>query len=370
LKGGRVPVRHRRSNDSDAELLVFVGEFLAFCVYFFGLFFMLCLKFWPVTLAALALWVISVANPQVGALLTLPMLGTGAAYYLIFERKRQERIKCGAVPAGEAPSPKPKAPKTRSLAEIWAEVDSLVGLAPVKAFLREVQAVVEADRERRKRGLPPLTQSLHMCFLGNPGTGKTTAARLVGELLAALGALPSGHLVETDRSGLVAGYVGQTAAKTREVVEKALGGVLFVDEAYSLARGGPQDFGAEALDALVKAMEDHRDELVVILAGYTHEMQDLFALNPGLESRIAFTCEFPDYIPEELVEIAGLEARKRGFALTNGAETALLAHFRQVEREIGELGNGRYARKLVERAIRKAVVAGRIGTLESDDFAQ
>jgi len=257
--------------------------------------------------------------------------------------------------------------RTRSLDEIWAEIDGLVGLASVKSFLREVEAVAKANVTRREKGLPALKQSLHMCFTGNPGTGKTTVARLVGELLAAVGALPGGHMVETDRSGLVASYVGQTAQKVREVVDRAMGGVLFVDEAYSLARGGPQDFGAEALDALIKAMEDHRDKLVVILAGYTREMQDLFALNSGLESRIAFTCEFPDYSPAELVEIARLEARKQGFRLADGVEAALLEMFRQVD--IGAAGNGRYARKLVEAAVRKAVLAGRADVLEAGDFS-
>jgi SpoVK/Ycf46/Vps4 family AAA+-type ATPase len=260
--------------------------------------------------------------------------------------------------------------RVRPPGEIWAEIDGLVGLAPVKAFLREVEATVLADKKRREKGLPALKQSMHMCFLGNPGTGKTTVARLVGELLAALGALPSGHLVETDRSGLVAGYVGQTAQKVREVLDRAMGGVLFIDEAYSLSRGGPYDFGAEALDAIIKAMEDHRDKLVMVLAGYTREMQGLFAMNSGLESRIAFTCEFPDYSPEELVEIARLEARKQGFRFGDSVEAALLEMFRQVEREIGELGNGRYARKLVEQAVRKAVLAGRVDTLEPEDFAQ
>jgi len=258
--------------------------------------------------------------------------------------------------------------KTRSLDEIWREIDSLVGLGSVKAFLREVEAVARANVARREKGLPALRQSLHMCFLGNPGTGKTTVARLVGELLAAVGALPSGHMVEADRSGLVAQYVGQTAQKTRDVVDRAMGGVLFVDEAYSLARGGPQDFGAEALDTIIKAMEDHRDKLVVILAGYTREMQDLFALNSGLESRIAFTCEFPDYSPAELVQIARIEARKQDFRFGDGVDVALLETFRQID--TGSLGNGRYARKLVEQAVRKAVLSGRADVLEAADFRQ
>lgn len=266
------------------------------------------------------------------------------------------------------------AARRRPAAEVWRDIDSLVGLGPVKEFLREVEAVVLMSRQRRERGLPPLKQSLHMAFLGNPGTGKTTVARLAGELLAALGALPSGHMVEVDRSGLVAGYVGQTALKVQEVVQRAMGGVLFVDEAYSLARGAGTgyDFGAEALDALVKAMEDHRDRLCVILAGYEREMQELFEVNPGLRSRIAFTCRFPDYSPEECLEVARREAARQAFRLSPDAEQALLARFRTVD--LGAAGNGRYARRLVEAAIRRQAVRAAEGraadlvTLEACDF--
>ena len=254
----------------------------------------------------------------------------------------------------------------RPLSEVWRDVDALVGLAPVKQKLREIVALVEADRRRRERGLPPLTQTWHMAFLGNPGTGKTTVARLVGELFAALGVLPSGHLVEVDRGGLVAGYVGQTALKVRDVVAEALGGVLFVDEAYSLARGGDRDFGAEALDALVKAMEDHRSNLIVILAGYTNEMRELFRINPGLESRVAFVLEFPDYLPEELVQIAASYAHKRGWRLGPGVEERLLARFRREAAVIGRLGNGRHARNVVEEAERRAALRIARGTGEPD----
>jgi hypothetical protein len=270
---------------------------------------------------------------------------------------------------GRAPGGAP-----RPLADVWREVDSLVGLAPVKQKLREIVALVEADRRRREQGLPPLVQTFHMAFLGNPGTGKTTVARLVGELFASLGVLPSGHLVETDRSGLVAGYVGQTALKVKEKVRQAAGGVLFIDEAYSLARGGDRDFGAEALDALVKAMEDNRSNLVVILAGYTDEMRELFRLNPGLGSRVAFTLEFPDYAPEELVRIAAAYALKRGWRLGPGAEGRLLARFRREASLIGRLGNGRHARNVVEEAERKAALRiargmGEPDVLLAEDFA-
>lgn len=267
----------------------------------------------------------------------------------------------------------PPGGERKNVEEVWREIDSLVGLAQVKQALREVAALVVADRERRKKGLPPIRQTLHMAFLGNPGTGKTTVARLVGELFAALGVLPSGHLVETDRSGLVAGYIGQTALKVQEKVQQALGGVLFIDEAYSLARGGEQDFGREALDALVKAMEDHRGNLCAILAGYTEEMRELLRANPGLESRIAFTLEFPDYTPEELLDIAKLYASKRGWRLAPGAEAALLERFRREAYRIGELGNGRFARNLVEAAERRAALRiarreGEADVLAEEDF--
>lgn len=265
------------------------------------------------------------------------------------------------------PSPSQGGGKKRGVEEIWKEIDGLVGLAPVKQALREIAALVVADRERRKQGLPPLKQTLHMAFLGNPGTGKTTVARLTGELLAALGALPSGHMVEVDRSGLVAGYVGQTALKVEEKVREAMGGVLFIDEAYSLARGSDdRDFGREAIDVLVKAMEDYRDKLCVILAGYTSEMQKLFKANPGLESRTAFTLEFPDYSPSELVEIARACAVKRGWRLAPGVEEKLFALFEREQYRIGESGNGRFARNVIEQVERKAAVRIARGEGEAD----
>ncbi len=253
---------------------------------------------------------------------------------------------------------------SRNLDQVWDDVHKLIGLEPVKQFLREVQAVVTANKERRKLGLPPLNQTLHMVFTGNPGTGKTTIARLVGELLAAMGALPRGHLVEADRSSLIAGYIGQTALKTQDVIKKALGGVLFIDEAYSLAQG-EQDFGKEAVDTLVKGMEDYRDNLVVIFAGYSEEMKKLLKLNPGLESRIAFVCEFPDYTPEELLAIAHHELQRRAFSADEAFNAALLEHFRNTP--TGSLGNGRYARKIVEKAIRHGVTAGRSTLLTLED---
>ncbi|MEW5935500.1 MAG: AAA family ATPase, partial [Bacillota bacterium] len=231
--------------------------------------------------------------------------------------------------------------RPRSLLDIWRDVEGLVGLAPVKAFLREVAAAVEVSRRRLAEGLPPLVQSLHMCFQGNPGTGKTTVARLAGELLAALGALPGGHLVVCRGGDLV------DAEAVRAATQRALGGVLFVDEAHSIPNRG-------ALSELVSIMESHRDRLCVILAGYAEAVMALFRADPGLESRVAFVCRFPDYTPEECLEIVRREAGRLAYRLSPVAEEALLARFRSVD--LGAVGNGRYARRLVEAAIRKHAV--------------
>jgi len=258
-----------------------------------------------------------------------------------------------------------KGDAVQTVEEVWKEIDSMVGLDRVKQFLHEVENIVNANRVRIEKGLQPLKPGYHMAFLGPPGTGKTTAARLAAKLLAYLNVLREPKCIETDRSGLVGQFVGETAQKTKTVLESAVGGVLFIDEAYSLARGGGsgQDFGAEALDTIVKYMEDHRQNIVIIFAGYDREMQALFALNSGLESRIDFTCDFPGYSPEELVEIARLEAQKSDFTLSPDADAALLEIFRRPAD-----GNGRYARKLVELAIRKAISNGRVDRLEAEDF--
>src|SRR4029077_126675 len=176
-------------------------------------------------------------------------------------------------------------------------------LEPVKAEVRLVTNLLRVQRLRKDRGLPIVGSSHHLVFTGNPGTGKTTVARLVAQIYRTLGVVSKGHLVEADRSQLVAGYVGQTAAKTRAVLESAVGGTLLIDEAYALARGSEQDFGREAIDTLVKFMEDHRDDLAVIAAGYPDEMAHLIDANPGLRSRFTRTIHFPDYTTAELVAI-------------------------------------------------------------------
>ncbi len=255
--------------------------------------------------------------------------------------------------AGERP-PRPVA-APQPLAEVLAELDALIGLAPVKAEVQLVADLLTVQRLREDRGLTSVPTSRHLVFTGNPGTGKTTVARLVGRIYASLGAVASGHVVETDRAGLVAGYVGQTAAKVTEVVTSALDGVLLIDEAYALTRGsggavGGGDFGQEAVDTLVKLMEDHRDRLVVIVAGYPEEMTDFIASNPGLSSRFPRTIHFPDYTTSELLAIATHQAEGSGYRFTGDGLSALQAHLDTMTRSRG-FGNGRQVRNLFEATL-------------------
>jgi len=196
-----------------------------------------------------------------------------------------------------------------------------------------------------------------MIFKGNPGTGKTTVARIFGRMFEAMGVLPKGHLVECERADLVGEYIGHTAQKTREQIRQALGGILFIDEAYSLARGGEKDFGKEAIDTLVKAMEDKKDQLVLILAGYRREMELFLQTNPGLRSRFPIQIDFPDYKTAELIQIADLMLKQREYRLTEGARRRLHDMLEQRLRS-GDphLGNARMVRNIIERAIRRQAV--------------
>ncbi|MBQ8025806.1 MAG: AAA family ATPase [Oscillospiraceae bacterium] len=236
--------------------------------------------------------------------------------------------------------------------ELMEQLESLVGLEDVKKDIKNLMNLVKVRKLRQENDLPVPPMSLHMVFVGNPGTGKTTVARLISGLYAAIGVLSKGQLVEVDRSGLVAGYVGQTALKTQEVIKSALGGVLFIDEAYSLSSGGENDFGREAIETILKAMEDHRDDLIVIVAGYTGPMEQFLSSNPGLESRFNKYFFFPDYNGEQLMAIFRSQCKKNGYVLTEEAEKAAIAFFtRLYEERSDNFGNGRDVRTCFEDMI-------------------
>ena len=241
---------------------------------------------------------------------------------------------------------------TGALDAIRAEINELVGLAPVKEYVFGLADNLQVQQRRAAAGLKTASLSMHMIFTGNPGTGKTTIARLVAKYLKAIGALKGGQLVEVTRADLVGRYTGHTAPLTNSVIESALGGVLFIDEAYSLYRGEQDSFGLEAIDTLVKGMEDHRDELVVILAGYTKEMETFLTANSGLASRFPNKIEFPDYTAEELLQITHVQAKNKGYRLAEACTEPLLGYYaRWQAADARTAGNGRLARNTLEKAI-------------------
>ena len=235
----------------------------------------------------------------------------------------------------------------------YEELNSLIGLGEVKKEVQSLSNYVKVQQERQKNGLKTRNLSYHLVFTGNPGTGKTTVARIVARIYKDLGILKKGHLVETDRAGLVAGYVGQTAIKTNELIDSALNGVLFIDEAYSLVpdnRSG--DYGQEAISTLLKRMEDDRDRLVVIIAGYSDEMQKFIDSNPGLKSRFTRYIHFPDYSPDELMDIFEMYVKKDEYKLDSDARSFMKEAFgKVVAQNDRNFGNARYARNVFERAI-------------------
>ncbi len=241
----------------------------------------------------------------------------------------------------------------KQIKEILGELNSLVGLSDVKGEIQSLTNLIKIRKLREKMQMPVMDMSYHMVFTGNPGTGKTTVARIVGRIYKALGILSDGKMVETDRSGLVAGYVGQTAIKVHEIIEQAIGGVLFIDEAYSLVNPDvPNDFGSEAVDALVKLMEDHRDNLVIIVAGYTDEMKTFLKSNTGLISRFNKFINFPDYSRDELIDIMEVMADGAGLKIEEGAKELVLEQLGSMGQEEWEdFGNARGIRNMFEKIV-------------------
>ena len=248
------------------------------------------------------------------------------------------------------PEEKEEIPPKEKIEDLLAELDSYVGMDAIKTEVRSLINMVQVYKLRREHDLPTTDMSLHMVFSGNPGTGKTTVARIMSRIYHSLDILSKGQLVEVDRSGLVAGYVGQTALKTQKVIEKAMGGVLFIDEAYALNGKSENDFGQEAIDTILKAMEDHRDDLVVIVAGYTELMDRFIHSNPGLESRFNRFLMFEDYTPEQMVAIFKMQCKKGCYVLAQGTEE-LVRDFIAEESADDSFGNARGVRNLFEHIL-------------------
>jgi stage V sporulation protein K len=244
--------------------------------------------------------------------------------------------------------------KHTALKEIEEEMSALVGMDEMKKMVKEIYAWIYINKKREEQGLKVGKQALHMMFKGNPGTGKTTVARLLGKLFLQMNVLSKGHLIEAERADLVGEYIGHTAQKTRDLIKKAIGGILFIDEAYSLARGGEKDFGKEAIDTLVKHMEDKQHEFVLILAGYSKEMDHFLSLNPGLYSRFPLVIDFPDYTVEQLMEISAKMMVEREYVFSPEAERKLREHLLAVKMDSypGKFSNGRYVRNIIEKSIR------------------
>ena len=271
----------------------------------------------------------------------------------LMEKKVTEKAeKPAEKPAAQAEKPEQKEeiPPKEKIEDLLAELDGYVGMDAIKEEVRSLINMVQVYKLRRENDLPTTDMSLHMVFSGNPGTGKTTVARIMARIYHSLDILSRGQLVEVDRSGLVAGYVGQTALKTQKVIEKAMGGVLFIDEAYALNGKSENDFGQEAIDTILKAMEDHRDDLVVIVAGYTELMDRFIHSNPGLESRFNRFLMFEDYTPEQMVAIFKMQCKKGCYVLAEGTEE-LVRDFISEESADDSFGNARGVRNLYEHIL-------------------
>lgn len=246
------------------------------------------------------------------------------------------------------------APQHEELRMIEEELGALVGMEEMKKTIKEIYAWIYINKKREEVGLKASRQVLHMMFKGNPGTGKTTVARLIGKLFNRMNVLSKGHLIEAERADLVGEYIGHTAQKTRDLIKKAIGGILFVDEAYSLGRGGEKDFGKEAIDTLVKHMEDRSHEFILILAGYSKEMDLFLSLNPGLHSRFPIVVDFPDYSVPQLLEISKGMLKEKEYAFSADAQRKLENHLHEILAvwSPNRFSNGRFIRNTIEKAIR------------------
>ncbi|MGW2238285.1 AAA family ATPase, partial [Streptomyces sp. NPDC001759] len=281
----------------------------------------------------------------------------------------------GAIPGQriteQGPQAVPAEPEqpTRTSKAVLGELDALVGLDSVKREVRALTDMIEVGRRRQQAGLKAASVKRHLVFTGSPGTGKTTVARLYGEILASLGVLEKGHLVEVSRVDLVGEHIGSTAIRTQEAFDRARGGVLFIDEAYALSpEDSGRDFGKEAIDTLVKLMEDHRDAVVVIVAGYTAEMERFLSVNPGVASRFSRTITFSDYNPEELLRIVGQQADEHEYRLAEGTAEALLKYFTAIPKGPA-FGNGRTARQTFEAMVeRHASRVAQVDEPSTDDL--
>lgn len=280
------------------------------------------------------------------------MNNNGQISIVLNAQKRNAATK--ELPKSPRTEVKPKPTDHEALKEIEDELGTLVGMDEMKRMIKEIYAWIYVNKKREEKGLKAGRQALHMMFKGNPGTGKTTVARLIGKLFLKMNVLSKGHLIEAERADLVGEYIGHTAQKTRDLVKKALGGILFIDEAYSLGRGGEKDFGKEAIDTLVKHMEDKQHEFILILAGYSREMDYFLSLNPGLHSRFPLVVDFPDYTIDQLMDIGRRMLDEREYTLSHEAERKLREHLAWVKSSLGPTGfsNGRYIRNIIEKSIR------------------